>query len=111
MPVFDSFRIRPEAVDRLMQQGITEFTLATDVDGIHVSINGSDLPYIGWADGELRNALDLAAQVGLWDTLSEQNMNVVDIVAMVEVLLPVVQATEITITAHFPKSIASAVTN
>ncbi len=107
MPIFDSFRLRPEAIDNLIAQGITEFAVSTDVDGIHVSINGMSLPYIGWADGELSNALALAEQAGVWETLEGQNMNVDDVVAMVERILPVVQATEITITAHFPESIAS----
>ena len=108
MPVFDSLRLRPEAVEQLMRQGISELTLATDVDGIHVSINGKSLPYIGWADGELSNALTLAEQTGLWETLAGQNPNVGEVLTMVETLLPVVQATEITVTAHFPESIAVA---
>lgn len=108
MPIFDSIRLRPEAVDSLIEQGITEFAVSTDVDGIHVSINGNSLPYVGWADGELSNALVLAEQMGLWETLEGQNINVDDVVAMVETVLPVVQATEITITAHFPESLASA---
>lgn len=107
MPIFDSFRLKPEAVDSLIDQGITEFAVATDVNGIHVSINGNSLPYIGWANGELNNALALAEQAGLWETLERQNMNVDDVVAMVEKILPVVQAANITITAHFPESIAS----
>ena len=107
LPVFDSIRLRPEAVEQLMRQGISDLTLATDVDGIHVSINGKSLPYVGWADGELSNALALAEQMGLWNTLAEQNMDVDEIVAMVETLLPVVQATEITVTAHFPEALAS----
>lgn len=107
MPIFDSFRLRPEAIDSLIDQGITEFAVSTDVDGIHVSINGLDLPYIGWADGELNNALVLAEQAGVWDMLEGQNMDVDDIVAMVETVLPVVQATEIRIVAQFPEELAS----
>lgn len=108
MPVFDSFRLRPEVVDRLMKQGVTEFALYTDTEGIHVSINGESLPYIGWADGELNNVMKLAGQMGLWDALEAQNMNVDDIAMMLDTLLPVVQSTEITLTAHFPEDIAAA---
>jgi sulfur carrier protein ThiS len=107
MPIFDSFRLRPEAIDSLIRSGVTEFAVSTDVDGIHVSINGQPLPYLGWADGELNNALALAEQAGVWDMLAAQNINVEDVLAMVDTILPVVQATEITITAHFPEALAS----
>ncbi len=107
LPIFDSFRMQPAAVNQLMQQGISQLSIATDAGGIHVSINEHTLPYIGWADGELTNMLDLADQMGLWNTLADQNMNTGEIVAMVEKLLPIVQASEVTITAHFPEAIAA----
>lgn len=106
MPVFDSIRLRPEVVDRLMQQGVNEFSLYTDTEGIHVSINGSELPYIGWSDGELTNVIALAEQMGLTDTLSVAGINADDVTMILETLLPAVQATEITVTAHFPGSLA-----
>ncbi len=102
LAVFDSFRMQPAAVNQLMQQGISQLSVSTDASGIHVSINGHSLPYIGWADGELNNVLDLAEQMGLWNTLADRNMNTGEIVAMIEQLLPIVQTSEVTITAHFP---------
>ena len=108
LPIFDSFRMQPAAVNQLMQQGISQLSISTDASGIHVSINEHSLPYIGWADGELNNMLDLADQMGLWNTLADQNMNTGEIVAMVEQLLPIVQASQVTITAHFPEAIAVA---
>ncbi len=102
LAVFDSFRMQPTAVNQLMQQGISQLSISTDASGIHVRINGHSLPYIGWADGELNNVLDLAEQMGLWNTLADRNMNTGEIVAMIEQLLPIVQTSEVTITAHFP---------
>ncbi len=108
MPVFDSIRLRPEVVQRLIKQNVNEFALYTDTAGIHISVNGEDLPYIGWGDGELTNVITLVEQMGLTDTLSAAGMNANDITMMLETLLPAVQATEITVTAHFPESMAVA---
>ena len=108
LAIFDGFRMQPAAVNQLMQQGISQLSISTDASGIHVSINGRKLPYIGWADGELNNMLDLADQMGLWNTLADRNMNTGEIVAMIEQLLPIVQASQVTITAHFPEAVAVA---
>jgi len=108
LAVFDSFRMQPTAVNQLMQQGISQLSISTDANGIHVSINRHSLPYIGWADGELNNVLDLAEQMGLWNTLADRSMNTGEIVAMIEQLLPIVQTSEVTITAHFPEALAAA---
>lgn len=108
MAFFDSMRMQPSAVESFMKAGIDEISLATDPMGIHIRINGEDLPYIGWQDGELNHVLALADQMGVWEMLESTGMNPDEIVTLVETLLPIVQASEISINAHFPKSVALA---
>jgi len=99
-------RMTPQAMQSLKEAGITDIALGTDARGIHISINGKELPYIGWADGELNHVLDLADQMGLWKTLSDQGMNMGEIIAVVETLLPAVQAAETDIHVYFPAEVA-----
>ena len=108
MAFFDSMRMQPEAIASFMKAGIDEISLTTDPKGIHIRINGEDLPYIGWQDGELNHVLELAGQMGAWEMLASTGMDPDEIVALVETLLPIVQASEISINAHFPKSVALA---
>ncbi|GIV78189.1 hypothetical protein FKZ61_003515 [Litorilinea aerophila] len=103
-----ALRLQPQMIQALMNANIQEITLSTDSRGIHVGINGKELPYIGWADGELNHVLDLAEQMGLWDTLADPNMNMGEIVATIESLLPVVQAAETNISVRFPAAMAAA---
>ncbi len=99
---WSSLRLKPEAINALMAAHISDLIISTDTSGIHIAINGKQLPYIGWADGELNHALDLAGQMGVWKTLSDQGMNMGQIVSTVQQLLPVVQASQTTINVHFP---------
>jgi hypothetical protein len=101
-------RLKPTVVSGLMRANITEMTVSTDAEGIHISLNGNALPFIGWGDGELINALDLAEQMGLWNTLADSGMNMAEVVAMVETLLPAVQASEANFQIYLPSSVAVA---
>jgi hypothetical protein len=103
-----ALRLRPDMIQGLIAANITEVNLSTDANGIHISVNGNALPYIGWADGELNHLIDLAGQMGLWDTLADSGMNMGEIVGMVQTLLPVVQASETNISVSFPEAVASA---
>ncbi|HXF63833.1 MAG TPA: hypothetical protein VNK95_19575 [Caldilineaceae bacterium] len=104
---FQAARLQPEMVQSLINAGITEISLYTDPAGIHLSINGRELPYIGWADGEINHLLTLAEQMGLWQTLADQGMNMGEIVGMVESLLPIVQSTSTDIDVYLPGSVAA----
>jgi hypothetical protein len=101
-------RLTPEMVQLISDAGITEVSIYTNSDGLHVSINGSDLPYIGWADGEINHLLALSDQLGLWDTLADSGMNMGEVIGIVETLLPAVQSTNTNINVYFPGSLASA---
>ncbi len=104
---FQAARLQPAMVANLMNAGITEISLQTDAEGIHLSINGRALPYIGWADGEITHLLTLGEQMGLWNTLADSGLNMGEITSMVETMLPVVQSTQTAINVYFPSGVAS----
>lgn len=103
---WSSLRLQPNMIQALAAASISEVSISTDVDGIHIGINGNQLPYIGWADGELNHVLGLADQMGLWGTLADTGMNMGEIVGMVQTLLPVVQTAETSINITFPQTVA-----
>ena len=94
--------MQPNVIADFQQKGVKDITLSTDADGVHLTINGSPLPYISWADGKLNHLLDLAGQMGLWDTLADQGMNVGQITATVDQVLPMVMSTDFDIHLFFP---------
>jgi hypothetical protein len=101
-------RLQPQMIQGIMSSGVTELSIFTNSEGIHLSINGRQLPYIGWADGEINHLLALADQLGLWNTLADSGMNMGELIGMVETLLPAVQATNTNINVYFPGSLAAA---
>jgi hypothetical protein len=101
-------RLDPTMMQNIMSSGITEVSIFTNSQGLHLSINGRALPYIGWADGEINHLLALSDQMGLWSTLADNGMNMGEIITMVETLLPAVQSTNTNINVYFPGSLASA---
>ena len=103
-----AIRLQPSMMNSIMGAGINEISLYTTPEGLHVSINGKSLPYIGWADGEINHLLDLADQAHLWDSLADSGMNMGDVVGLVESLLPIVQSTDTSINVFFPDRVASA---
>jgi sulfur carrier protein ThiS len=102
--IYWGLNMRPDAINALIARGITEISIHTDVNGIHVAINGHALPYIGWADGEINHVLDIAEQMNLWTTLADVGINPGEIVAVVESLLPIVQTAETSINVTFPRT-------
>lgn len=104
---FQAARLQPEMIANLINSGISEITLSTDAAGIHLSINGRALPYIGWADGEINHLLTLGEQLGLWNSLADSGLNMGEITGMVETLLPIVQSTETDINVFFPSGVAA----
>lgn len=101
-------RLQPGMIQSIMNSGITEVSIYTNSDGLHLSINGSELPYIGWADGEITHLLSVSEQLGLWDTLADSGMNMGEVIGLVETLLPAVQSTNTNINVYFPGSLAAA---
>jgi hypothetical protein len=100
--------LQPAMIKGIISSGITEVSIFTNGEGLHLSINGRELPYIGWADGEINHLLDVSDQLGLWNTLADSGMNMGDVISMVETLLPAVQSTNTNINVYFPGSLAAA---
>lgn len=105
---FQAARLQPAMIESIINSGITEVSFFTNEEGLHLSINGRALPYIGWADGEINHLLDVGEQLGLWNTLADQGMNMGEVMGLVETLLPAVQSTSTNINVYFPGSVAAA---
>lgn len=105
---FQAARLQPAMIESIINSGITEVSVFTNEEGLHLSINGRSLPYIGWADGEINHLLDVGEQLGLWNTLADQGMNMGEVMGLVETLLPAVQSTSTNINVYFPGSVAAA---
>jgi len=89
-----SLQMSPAALDNFKQKGISDIAIATNAQGIHISINGNDLPYISWDNGKLNHLLDLAGQMHLWDSLADRGLHPADINTMLDKVLPMVQSTD-----------------
>jgi len=101
-------RLKPEMIKGLINAGITEVSIFTNKDGLHISINEHELPYIGWGDGEVNHLLDLTTQLGLLNTVADSSMNMSEVLAMVQTLLPAVESTNTNINVYLPGSLAAA---
>jgi hypothetical protein len=101
---WSSLRLNPAGLESLTNAGVSQITLSTDANGIHITINDKALPYISWADGKLNHLLDLADQMGLWQTLSDQGMDVGMITSTVNTLLPMVTASEFSLHLFMPQA-------
>lgn len=95
-------QMQPAALDNLKSKGISDISIATNATGIHISINGNELPYISWDNGKLNHLLDLAGQMGLWNTLADRGLNPADVSTMLDQVLPMVQSTDFDIHLILP---------
>jgi hypothetical protein len=98
-----ALRLDSGVISGLTGSGITSLDIGTDQDGIHVSLNGNALPSIGWGNGEVQHVLSLAGQMGIWEAYM-LGVNMADMMSTVDVLLPVVQTTNATISIYLPGS-------
>ncbi len=103
LPVpLDMLNLTPGTIAGLSNASISEIGLATNQDGIFISINGQTLPYITWADGRINQLLLLAEQTGLLSQVTGDDPNMTAIMDTVESLLPAVQASNVSLRATFP---------
>jgi hypothetical protein len=100
--VTDMLNLTPAGVQSITGMGINELELATNTDGIFISINGQTLPYLTWADGRVNHLLTLARDTGLLDTLTGGSPDMVALVDYIESLLPSLQATDFRLRVTFP---------
>jgi hypothetical protein len=105
---FQAARLNPNGIKALTSAGITQISLFTNKDGLHISINDHDLPYIGWGDGEINHLIDIGNQMGLLNTLADPSMNMGDVIGLVQSLLPAVEASNANINVYLPGSLAAA---
>lgn len=83
------------------EAGISTIGLATNRDGIFMSVNENALPYVSWANGEIFHVLKLAGQLGLLDQALGDNPNMGQFLDTIKVLLPAVQASNINLVVNF----------
>lgn len=98
-----ALRLNTSVIDGLAAQGISKIGIGTDAAGIHIMINDNALPTLDWSGGKATHLLNLADQLGLWDMLAP-GMNIGEVLATVEGLLPVIQVADFDLTVHLPSS-------
>ncbi len=101
---FTAANLEPALVRGASGAGIQNIMLSTNPQGIFVSINGEDLPYLSWENGEVLNAIALANELGLIDQAASNagSLDVDQVIATVEQLLPLVQASDVEVSVNFP---------
>lgn len=98
MVPWEALNLPPDLVQGASAAGIKQVGLATNSEGIFISINGKTLPYIRWADGRINYVLALAERTGLLG----DDPNIAQIIDTVEALLPAVQASNVNLNVSFP---------
>lgn len=103
---FYALRLPPELINGLTSSGVQTVGLSTDPDGIHISVNDIGLPYLSWGSGEIQNMLELTKQLGVFDSISAllPGADIESVLALVENLLPIIQATSANVTIYLPGS-------
>lgn len=94
----ESLTLTQDRIDRYVGMGMETFTLATDAEGIHLTLNGNALPHISWGDGKLAYGLELAAKAGLLGDSDSEAM-----VDLLQQLLPIIQTADVTVRITFPQ--------
>lgn len=94
----ESLTLTPDRIARYQSWGIKTFGIATDSDGVHLTLNGDPLPQISWGDGKLAYGLTLALQTGLVGSGDTGDLS-----ALIEKLLPMIQTAEVNIQVTFPE--------
>jgi len=95
----ESLTLQAEDVARYTEMGLQTLTLATDADGVHLTLNGQPLPHISRGDGKLAYGLNLALQTGLVGGGGEST----EMGTLVAKLLPIIQTSEINVEITFPE--------
>lgn len=96
---FGQLKLDAAMVKDAVTAGVTNATVRTDAAGIHIALNGKELPVLGWAEGELNHLVKLAAGAGL---LESTGMDAAAITQLVEALLPAIQSSNVEIDVTFP---------
>lgn len=98
----DDFTLSPAQISSITGAGIQSLGVATDPEGIKLSLNGNALPTITWGSGEINNILKLLEGSGMLDELTGGSQGLAGIVPMIEGMLPTVQTARFNMTVNFP---------
>lgn len=96
---WESLRLPEQMISDLTAAGVSEITVSTDADGIHLAINDQSLPHISWGEGRLANAIGLAAQTGLLGDADDA----AGILSAVDALLPLVTGSQVQLHVFLPE--------
>lgn len=96
---FGQLKLDGDLIRDAAAAGITGATVRTDAEGIHIALNGKELPVLGWAEGELNHVVKLAATAGMLDAA---DMDAAAITQLAEALLPAIQSSNVEINVSFP---------
>ncbi|MBX3012735.1 MAG: hypothetical protein KF832_14560 [Caldilineaceae bacterium] len=96
----ESLTLTAEDITRYTELGLQTITLATNADGVALTLNGQPLPHLSWGDGKLAYGLNLALQSGL---IGGGDGDSTALGALVEKLLPMIQTSEINVQITFPQ--------
>jgi hypothetical protein len=92
----------PATIASITAAGISDLELATNADGLFISINGQTLPYLTWADGRVNHLITLAEESGLLAMVLGDSADMSSTIDLVESLLPSVLATDFSLRITFP---------
>lgn len=98
---WQSLHLDPNFIRSATAAGITKMGLATDAEGLRITLNDSPLPYLDWSDGKVQHLLAIANDAG-WLNSSGGGMSPEQMTQLVNQVLPALQASEVTINLFFP---------
>ena len=101
---WDSLRLTPQQIEAASSAGIRNVEIASDKDGLHVRVNDLDLPHLSWDQGKLNHLLAVAADAGLRDLLAANGLDAQTLLTVIDRLLPIVTAAEVSIQVVFPQA-------
>lgn len=96
---FGALRLSAEIIQGAQDAGISQVTIRTDAEGIHVALNDKELPTLGWGEGELNHALTLALQSGM---VGGGGLDAETLAPILDTLLPAIQSSDVTLNVDFP---------
>jgi hypothetical protein len=98
---FGALRLSPGVIQGFRAAEITGAQVRTDVDGIHLAVNGKELPALGWELDGLPTLLQVGSQAGLLDLPEGLTP---DLVAQVIAAVgPALESSNVEINVTFPQ--------
>jgi hypothetical protein len=98
---WSSLRLPPDTIANLSAAGVTEMTVTTDGEGLHLAVNGNALPHLNWGDGKLNYVIDLASEAGLLDAVAAGEEQAAAVEA-IKGLLPIITSSNVTLHIILP---------